>query len=151
MEAKQNRMETIITGIEGLREKQMPAGTIVSDLNMAVPEGLWLTSIIQKGAKELKSKQVPVILFDDPAKKKKKKRRKKKGAKKIKPKKEFVEVVGYALTEKEVVQYMHSLQKISYYETTFLHKSVQSIIGGQAIYKFTIYCYMPEDKKKKAA
>ncbi len=146
MEAKQNRMETIIKGIEGLREKQMPVGTIVSDLNMAIPDGLWLTSIIQRDSGELRSKSVPVIFFDDPAKKKKRKRR---GKKKVKPKKEFVEVVGYALTEKEVVQYMQSLQKISYYETTFLHKSVQSIIGDQAIYKFTIYCYMPE--KKKAA
>ncbi len=147
MEARQNRMETIITGIEGLREKQMPAGTIVSDLNMAIPEGLWLVSIIQRDTNELRSKNVPVILFDDPAKKKKKRR--KRGKTKVKLPKEFVEVVGYALTEKEVVQYMQSLQKISYYETTFLHKSMQSIIGGQAIYKFTIYCYMPE--KEKAA
>ncbi len=145
MEARQNRMETIITGIEGLIEKQMPAGTIVSDLNMAIPEGLWLVSIIQRDTNELRSKKVPVILFDDPAKKKRRKR----GKKKVKLPKEFVEVVGYALTEKEVAQYMQSLQKISYYETTFLHKSMQSIIGGQAVYKFTIYCHMPE--KEKAA
>jgi len=146
MEAKQNRMQTIIAGIEGLREKQMPASTIVSDLNMAVPEGLWLTSIIQRDAESLRSKKVPVIMFGDPAKKKKKKKRKKKkGA--TRPAKEFVEVSGYALTEKGVVEYVKRLQELPYYETTFLYKSAQKVIGGQAIYNFIIYCYMPEKKK----
>jgi hypothetical protein len=142
MEAKQHRMKTIIAGIEGLREKQMPASTIVSDLNMAVTEGLWLSSIIQKDAKSLRSKQIPVIMFGDPAKKKSKK---KKGT--IGPAKEFVEVSGYALTEKGVVEYLKRLQEISYYETAFLYKSSQAVIGGHAIYNFIIYCYMPEKKK----
>jgi len=144
MKSKQRRMENIITGIESLREQQLPAGTIVSDLNMAVPEGLWLTSIIQKGANELQS--VPVIMFDDPAKKGKKKRGRK-GKKAEKPVKEFVEVSGYALAEKEVVDYIKRLQQLPYYETTFLHKSTHSVLGGQPIYKFVIYCYMPEEKK----
>ena len=142
MEAKQHRMKTIIAGIEGLREKQMPASTIVSDLNMAVTEGLWLSSIIQKDAKSLRSKQIPVIMFGDPAKKKSKK---KKGT--IGPAKEFVEVSGYALTEKGVVEYVKRLQELPYYETTFLYKSAQKFIGGQSIYNFIIYCYMPEKKK----
>ena len=120
----------------------MPASTIVSDLNMAVTEGLWLSSIIQKDAKSLRSKQVPVIMFGDPAKKKSKKKR---GT--IGPAKEFVEVSGYALTEKGVVEYVKRLQEISYYETTFLYKSSQAVIGGHAVYKFIIYCYMPEKKK----
>jgi len=142
MEAKQNRMQTIIAGIEGLREKQMPASTIVSDLNMAVPEGLWLASIIQKDAESLRSKKVPVIMFGDPANKK---RKKKKGT--AGPAKEFVEVSGYALTEKGVVEYVKRLQELPYYETTFLYKSAQKFIGGQSIYNFIIYCYMPEKKK----
>lgn len=144
MEAKQNRMKTIIAGIEGLREKQLPASTIVSDLNMAVTEGLWLSSIIQKDAETLRSKKIPVIMFGDPAKKKKK-RKKKKGT--TGPAKEFVEVSGYAMTEKGVVEYVKRLQKIPYYETAFLYKSSQAVIGGKAIYNFIIYCYMPEKKK----
>ena len=140
MEAKQNRMETIIAGIEGLREKQLPASTIVSDLNMAITEGLWLSSIIQKDAASLRSKNIPVIMFGDPAKKKKKK-----GT--TGPAKEFVEVSGYAMTEKGVVEYVKRLQEIPYYETTFLYQSSQAVIGGQAIYNFIIYCYMPEKKK----
>ena len=143
MEVKQNRMETIITGIEGLREQQLKVTTIVSDLNMAIPEGLWLISIIQKGANDLRSKNIPVIMFDDPARKEKQEERKKG----IKQAKEFVEVSGYALTEKGVVEYMKRLQQVSYYETTFLYKTVRSILGGQPIYKFIIYCYIPEEKQ----
>ena len=144
MEAKQNRMETIIAGIEGLREKQMPASTIVSDLNMVVPEGLWLTSIIQRDEAGLRAKNIPVIMFGDPAKKSKEKRKKNKN---VASPKEFVEISGSALTENEVVEYVKRLQELPYYETTFLYKSARAIIGGQAIYNFIIYCYMPEKKK----
>ncbi len=82
-------------------------------------------------------------MFGDPADKKK--TRRKKGA--AGPAKEFVEVSGYALTEKGVVAYMKRLQELSYYETTFLYKSAQVLIGGEAIYNFIIYCYMPEKNK----
>ena len=147
MQAKQRRMETIITGIEGLRENQTPANTIVSDLNMAVPEGLWLSSIIQKTEDAVRSKKVPVIMFGDPAKKRKKKRKKKKKKGSKSPAKEFVEVSGFSLTEKGVVDYVKRLQEVTYYKTTFLYKSSRVFIGGESIYNFIIYCYMPETKK----
>ena len=144
MKAKQNRMENIITRIEDLREQQLPAGRIVSDLNIAIPEGLWLSSIVQKGSNGLRSMKVPVIMFDDPVKKKKKRKSRKKD---LRQSKDFMEVSGYALTEKEVVEYMKKLQKLSYYETIFLYRSVQLLIEGQSVYKFIIYCYMPGAKK----
>ena len=146
MKAKQNRMENIITRIEDLREQQLPAGRIVSDLNIAIPEGLWLSSIVQKSSNGLRSMKVPVIMFDDPAKKKNKRKSRKKG---LTPAKDFMEISGYALTEKEVLEYMKRLQQLSYYETTFLYRSSQLLIEGQSVYKFIIYCYMPG--KKKAA
>lgn len=146
MKAKQNRMENIITRIEDLREQQLPAGRIISDLNIAIPEGLWLSSIVQKGSNGLRSMKVPVIMFDDPAKKKNKRKSRKKG---LTPAKDFMEISGYALTEKEVLEYMKRLQQLSYYETTFLYRSSQLLIEGQSVYKFIIYCYMPG--KKKAA
>ena len=146
MKAKQNRMENIITRIEDLREQQLPAGRIVSDLNIAIPEGLWLSSIVQKGSNGLRSMKVPVIMFDDPSKKKNKRKSRKKG---LTPAKDFMEISGYALTEKEVLEYMKRLQQLSYYETTFLYRSSQLLIEGQSVYKFIIYCYMPG--KKKAA
>ena len=146
MKAKQNRMENIITRIEDLREQQLPAGRIVSDLNIAIPEGLWLSSIVQKGSNGLRSMKVPVIMFDDPSKKKNKRKSRKKG---LTPAKDFMEISGYALTEKEVLEYMKRLQQLSYYETTFLYRSSQLLLEGQSVYKFIIYCYMPG--KKKAA
>ena len=146
MKAKQNRMENIITRIEDLREQQLPAGRIISDLNIAIPEGLWLSSIVQKGSNGLRSMKVPVIMFDDPGKKKNKRKSRKKG---LTPAKDFMEISGYALTEKEVLEYMKRLQQLSYYETTFLYRSSQLLLEGQSVYKFIIYCYMPE--KKKAA
>jgi Tfp pilus assembly protein PilN len=144
MKAKQKRMKNIITRIEDLREQQLPAGKIVSDLNLAIPEGLWLSSIVQKGSNGLRSMKVPVIMFGDPAKKKDKRKRGKNG---LRQAKDFMEVSGYALTEKEVVEYMKSLQQLSYYETTFLYRSAQLLLEGQSVYKFIIYCYMPEKKK----
>ena len=144
MEIKQRRMETTIREIDSLREDQIPAGTIVSDLNMLIPEGLWLVSIIQKDTNDLRLKNIPVIMFDDPAKKNNKEEERKKNVKQVK---EFIEVSGYALTEKEVVKYMQKLQQVAYYETTFLYKTARYILGGQPVYKFIIYCYMPGEKK----
>ena len=144
MKAKQNRMENIIARIEDLREQQLPAGRIISDLNIAIPEGLWLSSIVQKGSNGLRSMKVPVIMFDDPAKKKNKRKSRKKG---LTPAKDFMEISGYALTEKEVLEYMKRLQQLSYYETTFLYRSSQLLLEGQSVYKFIIYCYMPGKKK----
>ena len=144
MKAKQNRMENIITRIEDLREQQLPAGRIISDLNIAIPEGLWLSSIVQKGSNGLRSMKVPVIMFDDPSKKKNKRKSRKKG---LTPAKDFMEISGYALTEKEVLEYMKRLQQLSYYETTFLYRSSQLLLEGQSVYKFIIYCYMPGKKK----
>ena len=146
MKAKQNRMENIIARMEDLREQQLPADRIVSDLIIAVPEGLWLSSIVQKGSNGLRAMKVPVIMFDDPAKKKNKGKRRKNSLRQVK---DFMEVSGYALTDKEVVEYMKRLQQLSYYETTFLYRSSQLLLEGQSVYKFIIYCYMPE--KKKAA
>ena len=130
--------------IESFREDQIPAGTIVSDLNMLIPEDLWLVSIIQKDTNDLRLKNIPVIMFDDPTNKNNKEEERKKDVRQVK---EFIEVAGYALTEKEVVKYMQKLQQVSYYETIFLYKTARSILGGQPVYKFIIYCYMPGEKK----
>ncbi len=143
METKQKRMKTIIAGIDSLREKQLPAGTIVSDLNMTVPEGIWLTSIIQRDSEYLRTKKVPVIMYGDPVKEKENRRRR---DKKNLPK-EFVEISGYSLTEEGVAEYMKRIQELPYYKTTFLYQSLRRIIGGQALHKFIIYGYMPEKKK----
>ena len=145
MEGKQKRLQTIISGIENLREKQLPASAIVGDLNLMIPEGLWLGGIVQRDLESLerKRKGFPTIMFGDPGKKKKRKRRK--GP----PPNEFVEVTGYSLTENGVAEYMKRIQEIPYYKTTFLYQLSQIYIGSHAVHKFIIYCYMPEKKPKK--
>ena len=145
MEGKQKRLQTIIAGIENLRERQLPASTIVGDLNLMIPEGLWLGGIVQRDLESLerKRKGFPTIMFGDPGKKKKRKRRK--GP----PPNEFVEVTGYSLTENGVAEYMKRIQEIPYYKTTFLYQLSQIYIGSHAVHKFIIYCYMPEKKPKK--
>lgn len=147
METRQRRVESIIVGIDGLREKQMPASTIIADLNLRVPKALWLSGIRQVGLAELERKKVPVIMFGDPAKKKKKREKKKN----VKIPKEFIEVAGFSLTEEGVTKYMESLQTIPYYRTTFLYESLQKKFEDRVVYRFIIYCHMPGKDKKKSA
>lgn len=149
MQTKQKRLEDIIVGIEGLREKQMPASTIVGDLNLMIPEDLWLTAIIQRDLEEMNKKKIPTIMFGTPSQGKKKKRKRKNRF--IKDPKEFVEVSGYALTENGVAEYIKRLEKLPYYKAAFLYKASHSYIGGQSVHRFTIYCYMPVKGKKKSA
>lgn len=146
MKGKVARLESIILTIEGLREKQLPASTIIGDLNLMVPEGLWLHGIVQRDLDYLKKKikKFPTTMFGEPVKKKRKR-------KKQVVYQDFVEVTGYALTESGVAEYLERLQKIPYYKATFLYKLSRTYIGGQAVHKFAIYCYMPEKKKKKTA
>ena len=149
METSKLRREKIVEGIDRLRSKQFPVGKIINDLNMAVPEGVWLEKVTQLTASKMEKKRIPVILFGDPALSKKKKKRRRKGKKKANEASEFIEISGKALNEKLIAEYIKNLQEISYYKLTFLQKSTQTIMGGYPIYSFTAYSYMPEKKKKK--
>ena len=149
MKASKVRREKIVEGIDRLRSKQFPVGKIVNDLNMAVPEGVWLERVTQLTASKLANKKVPVILFGNPELSNKKKKRKKRGKKKANEASEFIEISGKALNEKLIAEYISNLQEIPYFKLTFLQKSTQTIMGGYPIYSFTAYSYMPEKKKKK--
>jgi Tfp pilus assembly protein PilN len=142
------RREKIVADIERLRGTQFPVGKVINDLNLAVPEGIWLERVRQLTETKLKNKKVPVILFGNPAlsNKKKKRRRKRKKENEIS---EFIEISGKALNEQLIAEYINNLQEIPYYKLTFLHKSTQTIMGGYPIYSFTAYSYMPKKKKKK--
>ncbi|MBC8284373.1 MAG: hypothetical protein H8E32_11215, partial [Nitrospinae bacterium] len=94
MKASKVRREKIVEGIDRLRSKQFPVGKIVNDLNMAVPEGVWLERVTQLTASKLANKKVPVILFGNPELSNKKKKRKKRGKKKANEASEFIEISG---------------------------------------------------------
>jgi hypothetical protein len=148
MKSSTLRREKIVEDIDRLRGTQFPAGKVINDLNIAVPEGVWLERVIQLTATKLKNKKVPVILFDNPALSNKKKKRKRKRKKKNEIS-EFIEISGKALNEQSIVEYINNLQEIPYYKLTFLHKSTQTIMGGYPVYSFTVYSYMPKRNIKK--
>ena len=143
------RKEKIVEDIERLRSTQFPVGKVINDLNIAVPEGIWLERVTQLTATKLKNKKVPVILFDNPVlpNKKKKRKRKRKNKNEIS---EFIEISGKALNEQLIAEYINNLQEIPYYKLTFLHKSTQTIMGGYPIYSFTAYSYMPKKRNKSS-
>jgi Tfp pilus assembly protein PilN len=137
------RKEKIIENIDRLRGTQLPVGKVINDLNIAVPEGVWLERVTQLTVTKLRNKKIPVILFSNPAlSKKKKKRKRKRKTKNEIP--EFIEISGKALNEQLIAEYINNLQEIPYYKLTFLHKSTQTIMGGYPIYSFTAYSYMPK-------
>ena len=146
MKSSKLRREKIVEDIDRLRGTQFPAGKVINDLHVAVPEGVWLERITQLTATKLKNKKVPVILFGNPVLSNKKKKRKRKRKKKNEIS-EFIEISGKALNEQLIAEYINNLQEIPYYKLTFLHKSTQTIMGGSPIYSFTAYSYMPKKKK----
>jgi hypothetical protein len=148
MKTAKLRKEQIVKGIGLLRGKQFPVGKIINDLNIAVPEGVWLERVTQLTKSKLKDNKVPVILFGNPALSKKKKKRRRKGKKKKVEIPEFIKISGKALNEQLIAEYIKNLQDIPYYKLTFLHKSSQTILGGYPIYSFTAYSYMPVKKKR---
>jgi Tfp pilus assembly protein PilN len=148
MKSSTLRRQKIVEDIDRLRGTQFPVGKVINDLNIAVPEGVWLERVTQLTASKFKNKKIPVILFDNPALSNKKKKRKKKRKKKNEIS-EYIEISGKALNEQLIAEYINNLQKISYYKLTFLHKSTQTIMGGYPIYSFTAYSYMPKKNKNK--
>ncbi len=146
MQRKQRRVGIILTGIEGLRNDQLPATQILFDVNRGVPEAIWLTNIMQKSASDLEKMKVPSILFDDVSKSKNKKI--KKAAQGNEPK-EFIQIKGHALEDQAVARFVEQLEEIPYFKMVFLFKTEQTLIGKTPVRKFTIYCYMSAKPDKR--
>ena len=148
MMAKTKRAETILTGIEKLRNDQMEATRILGDLNLRVPKNIWLTDIAQKTTLDITQGRVPVILFDDPVRLKndKKNKRRKKGQA-GESDYEFMQIKGKAFKEQQVVEYLKDLEKVPYFKIVFIHKTKRQLMGVYPVYDFVIYCYMPKENK----
>lgn len=149
LQSKQRRVGTILTGIENLRANQMPATQTLYDVNLSVPEEIWLTKISQMSKKDLVNKRVPTILIDSPG-----------TAKNTPPgtpkqtnvqAKEFIKLEGHALADDAVARFVERLEKISYFKMVFLYKTELTLIGKTKVRKFSIYCYMPANHNKTAA
>jgi Tfp pilus assembly protein PilN len=152
MQSKQRRVGTILTGIENLRANQMPATQTLYDVNLSVPNEIWLTKITQMSKQELTSGRVPTIFIDNPGAG---------GAVKNNPPatanasntpaKEFLHLEGHALEDDAVARFVERLEKISYFKMVFLYKTELTMIGKTKARKFSIYCYMPANQNKTAA
>lgn len=155
MQSKQRRVGTILTGIENLRANQMPATQTLYDVNLSVPNEIWLTKITQMSKQELTSGRVPTIFFDNPGASGAIKNNPPAMANKANasntPAKEFLKLEGHALEDDAVARFVERLEKISYFKMVFLYKTELTMIGKTKARKFSIYCYMPANQNKTAA
>ena len=151
MQTKQKRVSSILTGIETLRIDQMPATQILFDVNMGLPQAVWLTKIVQMNEKELSVMRVPTILIKSGADQAAKKQKPRKVKDNKKPANEFLEITGYAMDDQSVARFVERLEEIPYFKTVFLFKTERSSIGSITVQKFSIYCYMPANPKKTVA
>jgi Tfp pilus assembly protein PilN len=152
MQAKQRRVNTILTGIEGLRANQLPATRTLYDVNMSVPDDIWMTQVTQMSKSDLSKGRVPTIFIDGSVTKVSKKKSKKRNAKTPKTDtKEFIHIEGHALEDDAVARFVERLEEIPYFNMVFLYKTEQTLIGKTKVRKFSIYCYMPANQNKTAA
>lgn len=152
LQSKQQRVGTILTGIENLRANQMPATKTLYDVNLSVPDEIWLTKVTQMGRDELTKAKVPTIFLDTSTAqtaKNKNKRKNSKASKKVN--KEFIQIDGHALEDDAVARFVEQLEEIPYFKMVFLYKTEQTLIGKTKVRKFSIYCYMPANLNKTAA
>ena len=149
MQAKQKRVGTILTGIKNLRVNQMPATQTLYDINLSVPNEIWLTKITQMSKEDLKKGRVPTIFIDNPATNQAKNNSKKTNAKTSN--KEFIQIEGHALEDDAVARFVERLEEIPYFKMVFLYKTQQTSIGKTKVRKFSIFCYMPLIHNKTAA
>ncbi len=152
LQARQRRVNTILTGIENLRANQMPATQTLYDVNLSLPEEIWLTKITQMDKQGLSSGQVPTIFFDNPVANGAANTPQPAAANtKKKPAKEFLLLEGHALEDDAVARFVERLEKIPYFDMVFLFKTELALIGKTKVRKFSIYCYMPTTQNKTAA
>ena len=151
MQAKQKRVGTILTGIEDLRANQMPATQTLYDVNLSVPDEIWLTKITQMSKEGLTRGKVPTILIDGAVKPAATNQNNNNSNKPKKANKEFIQIDGHALEDNAVARFVERLEEIPYFKMVFLYKTEQTLIGDTKVRKFSIYCYMPANLNKTAA
>jgi Tfp pilus assembly protein PilN len=145
MKLQAKRTEKIIKKINELRANQFQVTQVLEDLILPVPDEIWLTSVRQVGAKEIKGKKIPLILIGDP-KKLKTKKKTIKSKNKIQSKQEFLEVRGRLFgkhSDETIVNYIDRLRDSSSFVKVFLHQTSQGQTETKAVRDFIFYVYMP--------
>ncbi len=151
IKGKQKRVEQIISGIVGLRSNQLQAAQILADLNLNVPEEIWLTHVTQKTLEQVVSGGVPMIFVGDPEKLVPKRKKRKKKEEEVPY--EFLVITGKvfgAFGDNAVVEYIEYLKTIPYFQQVYLHETSYELLGTFPVRTFRVYCYMPVKKEKQA-
>ncbi len=149
IKGKQKRVEEIIGGITDLRNHQMQAAQILADLNLNVPDEIWLTHVTQKTLEQVINRGVPIIFVGDPEKLSAELRKRKRGEK---APYEFIEIIGKVFGtygDSAVTEYVRYLETIPYFEKVFLSQTSYDLLGTFPVRIFNVYCYMPAKKKEE--
>lgn len=139
MQNKQKRIDQIVSGVTALKTGQFLSMTqLLDDLGRSLPEGVWLEEVTQAKWQDLEKNKVPVIFIKDPAEKAK-------PAKGDEPS-NFIAIKGRTFSDVNLAQFIEKLEKVPYFKTVFLFKSVITEDKLDPSHRFTVYCYMGELK-----
>jgi hypothetical protein len=147
LKKQQKKYTEIITGIDTLRANQAPTTQLLEDIGLAVPEGIWLTSIELLKMKEVVKSKVPFLFIDYEDSKKKGK--KKKGPKKEEDSKDvFIKLKGNGKNDQPIVHLLEQLRTLDYIDAVVLHSSKREWLENVPIQKFEIYCHFVKTESK---
>lgn len=121
MKKKEARISQIITGIEGLRNHQTQPAVILDDINLKIPNKIWLKKIEQTDKLTLTQRNIPLVFeggSDD-----------------------IVEIAGLSMDDQAVARFVEHLENIGYLQSVILYKTEQKLIGVVKVREFVIYCH----------
>ena len=145
LKKQQGQYQKIITGIDKLRSNQARTTEFLEDMGQAVPEGIWLTSIMQLGMTQIEGKKIPFLFIDYDGLKSKKKRRRGKQKKEGSGDK-FIELKGVATDDQAVIHLLEQLRAIPYIDAVVLNTSKRAWMENQPVQKFEVYCHFLKTK-----
>lgn len=140
LKKQQDQYQKIITGIDKLRSNQTRTTEFLEDMGQAVPEGVWLRSIMQLGISQIESKKVP-FLFISSNSSKSRRSRKKANQKKNEGGDKFIELKGVGMNDQAIIHFLEQLRALSYIDAVVLHSSKREWVENQPVKRFEIYCH----------
>ncbi|MDH5762849.1 MAG: hypothetical protein OEZ51_07700 [Nitrospinota bacterium] len=146
LKKQQKKYTEIITGIDTLRANQAPTTQLLEDIGLAVPEGIWLTSIEQLEMDDVVKLKVPFLFIDyeDTKNKGKKKSPKKEEG----PQDVFIKLSGKGKNDQPIVHLLEQLRTLDYIDAVVLHSSKREWLENVPIQQFEIYCHFVKTESK---
>lgn len=157
MQTDHKRLNEIIAGVKLLRSDELTPTQLLTDIEAAIPEGLWLSGISQRSWSYIFQKKIPVIFVKNPKETNAKTWRRKIAklkAKGIRPKDPFIEIIGGTYTDQPLAKFIEGVEKIPYFKGVFLFKNEQIYFARNGVEmtsrEFRIFCYLGEDPEISA-